>query len=404
MKKTSLTLLILSLFLINSCDSQKPAEETKEQPVETKISEKTTPSTSAQIKLIPKSFSDLKNWPQDNPQALIKAFKDSCEKIALVKDEFLSNAAAKIPTKIYQEVCNKYQKSNIKTAQEFKNFVEQNFTPYLVTNNDNEEGKFTSYYETSIHASYHKSDKYKYPIYGKPYDLIEFNAHDFDKSAPDKRYTGRIVNQKLVPYYTREEISKKPINAPILLWGDSLVDINIMQIQGSAVATLDNGEKVRVGYADNNSHPFKGIGSILLSKGLVKPGEASMLHIKKWLKKHPEQAEELYNENKRFIFHRFVKAEGPIGGQGVPLHAGRSLAVDKSYIPLGSLLWLETKGPNNKQLEKLVIAQDIGSAIKGIVRGDYFWGSGADEVLEHAGKMNQKGRYFIMLPNKMIEE
>ena len=88
----------------------------------------------------------------------------------------------------------------------------------------------------------------------------------------------------------------------------------------------------------------------------------------------------------------------------MPLHAGRSLAVDKSYIPLGSLLWLETKGPNNKQLEKLVIAQDIGSAIKGIVRGDYFWGSGADEVLEHAGKMNQKGRYFIMLPNKMIEE
>ena len=102
-------------------------------------------------------------------------------------------------------------------------------------------------------------------------------------------------------------------------------------------------------------------------------------------------------ENKRFIFHRISRADGPIGAHGVPLHAGRSLAVDRRYIPLGSLIWLETTGPDREKIEKLVVAQDIGSAIKGPIRGDYFWGHGED-ALKYAGRMNSKGRYFILLP------
>ena len=268
----------------------------------------------------------------------------------------------------------------------------------------NEIGKFTSYYESALNGSYQKDNKYKYPIYGKPKDLIEINTKDFDDTQPNKRYVGRIVNQKLVPYYTREEISQNEINAPVILWGDSLIDINIMQIQGSAVATLPDGNKIRIGYAENNGHPFCGLGSILLAKGWLKQGESSMIHIKDWLKNNPDKADEIYNENKRYIFHRIIKGEGPIGAQGVALQAGRSLAVDRSIIPLGSLLWLETSTPNNKQLEKLVIAQDIGSAIKGIVRGDYFWGSGSDEILKLAGSMNQEGRYFILIPNTGTKE
>lgn len=93
-----------------------------------------------------------------------------------------------------------------------------------------------------------------------------------------------------------------------------------------------------------------------------------------------------------------LRADGPIGAHGVPLHAGRSLAVDRRYIPLGSLIWLETTGPDREKIEKLVVAQDIGSAIKGPIRGDYFWGSGKDDVLEKAGKMNSAGRYFILIP------
>ena len=113
----------------------------------------------------------------------------------------------------------------------------------------------------------------------------------------------------------------------------------------------------------------------------------------------------LNNENKRYIFHRIIEnSDGPLGAQGVPLHAGRSIAVDRRYIPLGAMLWLETKGPDNEQIEKLVVAQDIGSAIKGIVRGDYFWGSGGDDVLTKAGRMHSDGQYYILLPKGYQQE
>ena len=138
----------------------------------------------------------------------------------------------------------------------------------------------------------------------------------------------------------------------------------------------------------------------MLSKGLLENGKASMGSIKKWLMENPGLAAANMNENQRYIFHRLGNPEGPVGALGVPLTAGRSLAVDKTYVPLGALLWLETTTPDGAELNKLVFAQDIGSAIKGAVRGDYFWGSGGDEVLEEAGKMNSEGRYYILVPNK----
>ena len=390
MTKTTLLILLSSLLLSSCSDKQKGL------PTQADIIER--------VQLTKADFSELKNWNKDNLSEIKKGFTDSCEKILSEKKEFLGNAAIKIPTQAYQEICLKFIDERITNTQQIKDFMEANFTPYLISDNGNEIGKFTSYYESALNGSYQKDNKYKYPIYGKPKDLIEINTKDFDDTQPNKRYVGRVVNQKLVPYYTREEISQNEINAPVILWGDSLIDINIMQIQGSAVATLPDGNKIRIGYAENNGHPFCGLGSILLAKGWIKQGESSMIHIKDWLKNNPDKADEIYNENKRYIFHRIIKGEGPIGAQGVALQAGRSLAVDRSIIPLGSLLWLETSTPNNKQLEKLVIAQDIGSAIKGIVRGDYFWGSGSDEILKLAGSMNQEGRYFILIPNTGTKE
>lgn len=369
-----------------------------------KTPEKKTIEAEDRILLRKANFSSLDSWKTDNFDLLIKGFKDSCSKILLEKNEYLSQAELKIPTSIYQNLCNKYLNNIPQTSEDFRQFIEDNFTPFLVTNNGNEEGKFTSYFESTIKASFIPNKQYKYPVYGKPYDLIEINLTDFDNSLPKKRLLGRIENQKLIPYYTRKEIENKKINAPILLWADSNIDIHIMQIQGSAVAKLENGKEIRISYADNNGHPFRGIGSILLSKGLIKSGQASMSQIKKWLEENPNQAKENLQENHRYIFHKLSNAEGPIGAQGVALHAGRSLAVDKKYIPLGSLLWLETTGPNKETIKKLVIAQDIGSAIKGIVRGDYFWGSGDDEILEQAGKMNSKGRYFILLPKEIEKD
>ncbi len=369
------------LFLLTACDQEKniPAVPDGEQSL---------------LQLEKRSFNDLKNFDND----FLPAWKRSCEAIEKNGGASLQTAEIKIPVKDYLDICKKLTNTKVK---DLKQFIRANFVPYQVIYNGSSEGKFTSYYEAAINASYHKSDIYRHPIYGRPDDLIELNLQDFDASLPAKRLVGRVEKNKFVPYYTREEISNSDFQAPVILWADNDVDVYVMQIQGSAVAQLDDGSKVRIGFADTNGREFKGIGSILLAQKLIEPGKASMGHIKKWLKENGSLAQKQMNSNQRFVFHRLVDAEGPIGAQGVPLTAGRSLAVDKSFIPLGSLLWLETTGPDKEAIQKMVIAQDIGGAIKGAVRGDYFWGSGHDDILELAGRMNSAGGYYILLPKTM---
>lgn len=378
-----LKILCLCLILL-SCEKkeeQKSVSQPQEKPV---------------IKLEKATFSDLKGWKKDHLDDAVTAFKKSCSRIISSSSAFLGNSEIKISTPEYASLCLKL---NTVQSKDYHNFFEKNFTPWLVTYNDTPQGKFTSYYESELHASFNKSEKYKFPIYGRPNDLIEVNLQDFDSSLPAKRLVGRLENQKLIPYFTRDEITKQDLNAPVILWSDNYVDIYVMQIQGSAVATLEDGSKIRIGYAETNGRDFKGIGSILLEQGLIKSGQASMGNIKKWLKANFDQALVPMNQNHRYVFHRLIDSDGPIGAQGISLTAGRSLAVDKSFIPLGSLLWLETTGPDQEAINKLVVAQDIGGAIKGAVRGDYFWGSGGDDILEKAGKMHATGQYYILLPN-----
>ncbi len=349
-----------------------------------------------EVELEKVSFSELKGFENDDASQVYEAFQKSCEVILLKTGEFIDTSFIKINRDDYINVCSKSSGIN---PQKFKDFIKFNFTPYLVSHKGSSQGKFTAYYEAQINASYIKDDKYKYPIYGRPYDLIELNLKDFDETLPNKKILGRVEDGKLIPYYTREEIYKNGVNAPIILWADNYVDIYVMQIQGSAVANLPDGNKIRISFAESNGRKFKGIGSILLSKKLIPASQASMGNIKKWLNENFDIAKESMNENERYIFHKISDAEGPIGAQGVSLTAGRSMAVDRTIIPLGAMLWLETTMPNSQDLNKLVMAQDIGSAIKGAVRGDYFWGSGGDDILEQAGKMNSQGQYYILIPN-----
>ena len=342
----------------------------------------------------PCSFAQIAGWRKDAAEEVYDAFALTCARLAKSETEFLGEAELKIKRADYLDICQKLPEDRAN----FQAFLEENFQPCLVRFDGDAEGKFTSYYEAEIHASTTRSDKYNVPIYGRPNDLIEFNPHDFDKTMPSKRLVGRVADNRLVPYFARAEIVSNGIDAPVILWGDSYIDIYVMQIQGSAVAKLEDGSKVRIGFADTNGRAFKGIGSILLEHKAIRPGQASMGKIKKWLKENPYLAQKYLDKNQRYVFHRLSDAEGPLGALGVPLTAGRSLAVDKKYIPLGTLLWLETTGPEHEPIEKLVIAQDIGGAIKGAVRGDYFWGSGGDDVLEMAGKMHAKGRYFALIP------
>ena len=342
------------------------------------------------------SFSKLVDYEKDDMSDAYKAFQKNCKAIEQKKGEFIDTSFIKINRQDYINVC---RKSSAIAPENFAQFIKDNFTPYLVTYKGSPEGKFTAYYEAELNTSYSKDETYRYPIYAKPYDLIEVNLQDFDSTLPATKLLGRLDNGKLIPYYTRKEIYENGANAPVILWSDSYVDLYIMQIQGSAIAKLPSGEKIRISYAENNGHKFKGIGSILLSKKVISSGQASMGNIKKWLKQNFDKAQEYMNENQRYIFHRLGNVEGPMGALGVALTSGRSMAVDRNYIPLGAMLWLETTNPDNEKMNKIVIAQDIGGAIKGAIRGDYFWGSGGDDILEKAGKMNSKGQYYILIPN-----
>ena len=377
----NLAVVLLFLCLLNGCAKE------------------TTPSAEkpSGVELQKVQMNKLSGWQSENFSEVADVFNKNCGKILENINEYIYASAIKIKTKDYQKICSKFLSKNIRSDIDMRHFIELNFDVYAITDNGAAEGKFTSYYEAVIHASFEKTDKYKYPIYGKPKDLIEINLKDFDENLPDTRLVGRVSGNKFIPYYNRREIENNGIKAPVLMWGDDPVDIHFMQIQGSAVAEMSDGSELRIGFADSNGHKFKGIGSILLDKKLLSAGEASMPKIREWLRRNPDKAKDLMAENNRFIFQRITDADGPIGALGIALTAGRSLAVDNKYIPLGAMMWLDTVNPDNGNLKKIVFAQDIGGAIKGVVRGDYFWGQG-EKALIHAGRMNSVGKYYIFVP------
>lgn len=340
-------------------------------------------------------FSNLKNWKNSEIGEFKTAYVRSCDRISAGYYEYIGDSFIKINRKDYLQHCNSIKELK---DRELKKYIEKNFIPYLAKYNNNSNGIFTGYYEASINASYEKTDKYKYPIYGYPKDIVSLNLADFDENLPNKTIIGRVENNKLIQYYNRKEIDfDKKIDADVILWGDNLIDIFIMQVQGSAVANLPDGKTIRIGYAINNGHKFIGIGLIMKQKGLLEPGKSSMGDIKNWLENNPEKAAEIMSENPRYIFFRFNDKKGAIGAQGVPLVAKRSIAVDNKYIPMGTLIWLETKDASGNNLDRLVMAQDIGAAIKGGIRGDFFWGYG-DDAFYNAGRMKSNGQYYILLP------
>ena len=238
------------------------------------------------------------------------------------------------------------------------------------------------------------------PVYGLPEDIVRIDLGKFNPKFKGDVLFGKQEDKEIVPYLTRRDIEegKTKIPADIIAWVKEPVDLFILQIQGSGILKLPDGEKVGIGYNGNNGHVFTGIGSVMAKKGLLKSGVYTMSEIRDWLIANPEQARELMHENKRYIFFRKLDKPGAIGASGVPLTAGRSLAVDPAFIPLGSFLWLQTDH-NGVSLNRVVTAQDTGSAIKGPVRGDFFWGTG-ETALKKAGSMKSRGSYFMLLPKE----
>jgi len=285
-----------------------------------------------------------------------------------------------------------------------RQFFETRFTPYQVVNADGSlEGTITGYYEPLIRGSRQRSATYRYPVYGVPDDLLVVDLSELFPELKHMRLRGRLEGRRVIPYYPRADIEagKAAVQGHELLWTDDAVELFFLQIQGSGRVRLDTGETIRLSYADQNGHPYRSVGRLLVEQGELTLDQASMQGIQQWAARNPDRLAELLDQNASYVFFRETSAatDGPTGALGVALTAGRSLAVDPRAIPLGAPVFVATTWPNTSApLRRLLLAQDTGGAIKGAVRADLYWGSGP-EAGSTAGRMRQTGQLWVLLPN-----
>lgn len=303
----------------------------------------------------------------------------------------------------WHEACETVLAVSNPSSDEVRRLLQGHFLPWRATNADgSDNGLITGYYEPVLRGSRARSERYRYPLYRAPEDLVTVDLSGLYPELANRRLRGRLQGNRVLPYYSRGEIevASSPLAGRELLWVDDIIDLFFLQIQGSGVVRLEDGEQVHVGYADQNGHPYQSIGKLLIERGELTAETASMQGIKEWARRNLDKLREVLNSNPSYVFFRELPdgLPGPLGALGVPLTAERSIAVDPRYIPLGAPVFLSTTFPNStKPLRRLVVAQDTGGAIKGAVRADFFWGAG-NEAGRRAGAMKQQGRMWVLLP------
>lgn len=353
----------------------------------------TEPAKPAAKPLQAAEWRDLPNWETDDHAAALELFRNQCATLG------------KRP--LWLSTCESASKVGAGSTAA-RAWFETQFRPWQLVNPDGgREGRVTGYYEPLVRGSRERKPSYTVPVFGPPDDLIVVDLAALYPELKHMRLRGRLIEtdrgRKLIPYYSRADWTAEEERRAdrALLWLDNPVDFFFLQIQGSGQVALDDGSRVRIGYADQNGHPYRSIGTWLIEQGELKSHEASMQGIKVWAEKNPKRLQELLNANPSLVFFRELKAEGsgPPGALGVPLMPERSIAVDPRHTPLGAPVWLATTRPSSDEpLQRLMLAQDTGGAIRGPVRADFYWGSGA-EAGALAGRMKQNGRMWVLLPH-----
>lgn len=359
-----------------------------------------------ELRLTQVQFSDLDGWFEDDPSGAMDAFYRSCHVFAKKPAERevspnLPNGKAGFYAQ-WQEICNASHYLFEADSATVRHFFENWFEPYQVSSDDETEGLFTGYYESALNGSYTQNGVYKYPLHLRPDDLVMVYLGKFRDELKGQRIAGRIVNGQLVPYETRSDIIDGQMRHDEdyeFVYLDSPVDAFFLHIQGSGRINMDDGSVLRVGYDGQNGHPYYAIGRELIKRGHLTKETVSLQSIRAWLENNPDQADEIMNTNKSYVFFRKLEGPGPIGAQNVALTAGRSLAIDRSLIPFGLPVFLSAEAPKDEEepVKRLLIAQDTGGAIRGAVRGDVFWGYG-QRAEDLAGHMKSKGKYWLLLP------
>lgn len=369
-----------------------PAPSAPETPSATPpaVTEPTTPAAPAPMPWLKAAeFKNLPGWTEDDLTQAWPALLQSCKGLK------------RQPA--WARTCQVAEQLSRSDAEGIRRFFETHFRPYQVQQAEGgEEGLITGYYEPLLRGSRSFGGSYIYPLYAAPEDLLIVDLSSLYPELKNLRLRGRLQGKKVVPYFSRAEIEagSAPVRGKELVWVDDPIELFFLQIQGSGRVQLEDGTTMRVGYADQNGHPYKSIGKWLVEQGELTLDKASMQGIKDWARKNPEKLATLLNTNPSYVFFRELPnhLSGPLGALGVPLTAERSVAIDPRAIPLGAPIWLATTRPNSPEpLNRLMLAQDTGGAIRGNVRADFFWGFG-EAAGQQAGAMKQKGRIWVFLP------
>ena len=355
------------------------------------------------------SFSQLPGWRSTDTRKSLLAFQISCK--AFLKQEPNKSVGSEyldLQVKDWYPACNAALSLNDHSINTTRQFFQKWFTPVEFFDEKPVHGLFTGYYMPLLHGSLTRTQKYNVPLYGIPSNMITVNLGIFDDSLKNRRVVGRLKGNMLLPFYSREEINKGAIlkEAPVIAWVDSLIDRSFLEIQGSGIIQLVDGTPLVVGYAGQNGAPYTAIAKVLIDQGVMTRDNASMQHIRTYLEAHPKQIDSVLNQNKSFVFFSTLRHAEALGAQGVPLTPGYSMAIDRKWVPLGVPIWLNTTRPDQnsdhqKLFQRLMVAQDTGGAIRGVVRGDVYWGAG-ERATTIAGKMKNPGHYWLLLPRDLL--
>ncbi|MCX7945767.1 MAG: murein transglycosylase A [Hydrogenophilus sp.] len=353
------------------------------------------PPLRGQLHLHPAKWEELPGWETDPLDGVLLALQRACPSLIQQYPE-------------WHPFCESLSSPIASSPPKLRSLLTRHLTPWaltarLITGEARATGLLTGYYEPTLAASRTPAPGYETPIHAPPPDLITVALVETIPETKHLRLKGRVVGQRLIPYWTRREIVAQGdrFPAPILFWVKDPLDLLIAQTQGSARLSLPDGTHARIGYADHNGHPYRSIARLLIDRGELPPHRATLDAIRAWFERHPHQRDQILAENPAYVFFRELPPpadpyDGPIGTLGVPLVAGRSVAIDPALLPLGAPLWLSA--PEAPQpLHRLVVAHDTGGAILGPLRGDYYWGSGAPAGYL-ASRTRAEARWWLLWP------
>ncbi len=369
---------LLSAALLAGCTLHRPAPDTP------------PPDTAAPVtaRYLDSRWADLPGWPGEQLANSWSAWITSCQRLSRRPE--------------WRPLCTEAAQLAGDDTDAQQAFFERRFRPWrMATSTGADSGLITGYYEALLTGSLEPAPG-RVPLYGVPDDLLVLDLATLYPDLKGKRLRGRLDGRTIKPYWSRADIAagKAGLDSKVLAWADNAVDAFFLEVQGSGRLQLEDGRLLRLGYADQNGHPYKSIGRWLVDQGELTLEAASMQSIRAWAEQNPQRLQELLNANPSFVFFRVMEnAEGgAIGALNLPLTDGASIAIDPRYIPLGSPVYLATTRPDNQQpLTRLMHAQDTGGAIRGPVRADFFWGFGHDAGAL-AGRMKQQGQLWLLWP------